>query len=164
MYKICTICKSNKPVFEFHRKSESKDGYSTRCKLCKKSVDYSQYMQTRESRLDYQKKYQENNNQKITRYLKSWYKLNKVKALALSNKRRARKISATPKWLTTDDFKLMEIEYALSKWCSSVMGEQYEVDHIVPLQGKNVCGLHVPWNLQVLPKRLNRLKSNRLIE
>lgn len=151
-------------MFEFHKKSESKDGYSTRCKPCKKLVDSSQYVQTRESRLDYQRNYQQTNNEKISKYLKSWYQLNKSKSLALSNKRRARKISATPKWLTIDDFKLMEIEYALSKWCSSVMGETYEVDHIVPLQGKNVCGLHVPWNLQVLPKRLNRLKSNKLIE
>lgn len=164
MYKICNMCKCNKPLFDFHKKSESKDGYTSRCKPCKKSVDSSQYAKTRERRLDYQKNYQETNSQKVNEYLKSWYKLNKVKALALSNKRRARKIDATPRWLTTDDFRLMEIEYALSKWCSSVMGEPYEVDHIVPLQGKNVCGLHVPWNLQVLPKRLNRFKSNKLTE
>jgi hypothetical protein len=43
-------------------------------------------------------------------------------------------------------------------------GEFYEVDHIIPLHGANVCGLHVPWNLKVVFKAVNRAKSTLIVE
>ncbi len=66
-----------------------------------------------------------------------------------------------PKWLSEDQLKAIKTEYALSQWCSEVMGIKYHVDHIVPLKGKDVCGLHVPWNLQVIPAVENIRKSNK---
>jgi len=45
---------------------------------------------------------------------------------------------------------------------SLVTGTPHHVDHIIPINGLSVCGLHVPWNLQVIPKERNARKSNQL--
>lgn len=71
---------------------------------------------------------------------------------------------ATPKWLTTEQRKQIVDIYEHMRDCRAVTGEDYHVDHIVPLRGENICGLHVPWNLQVLPAYVNISKSNTLEE
>lgn len=84
--------------------------------------------------------------------------------LAEKAKRRATKLSATPSWLTSEDFWLIREVYSISKLRTTMTGTDWEVDHIVPLQGKNVCGLHVPLNLQVITAHENRTKGNRYKE
>lgn len=69
--------------------------------------------------------------------------------------RRARKLQATPKWLTKEH--LDEIK-SIYKSCPP----GYHIDHIIPLKGENVSGLHVPWNLQCLPGIVNLKKSNKV--
>lgn len=78
-----------------------------------------------------------------------------------TQKRHTAKLKRTPPWLTEDHFNQIKTEYELAAWCSEVMGEKYNVDHIVPLRGKTVSGLHVPWNLQVIPAKDNFKKGNR---
>jgi hypothetical protein len=68
-------------------------------------------------------------------------------------KRRAMKLKATPKF--ADLNKIKEIYKKCPKG--------YHVDHIVPLINKNVCGLHVEWNLQYLTPSANISKSNKFI-
>lgn len=76
--------------------------------------------------------------------------------------RSRRSKQATPKWLTPEQKQEIVAIYEHMRDCRAVTGEDYHVDHIVPLKGKNVCGLHVPWNLQVLPACVNLSKSNTL--
>jgi hypothetical protein len=85
---------------------------------------------------------------------KRWTSKNTKKILARVRKYQASKINATPKWLDIEQFKQIEAMYI-----NCIKG--YEVDHIVPLQGDQVCGLHVPWNLQYLPMSVNRRKGNK---
>jgi len=77
-----------------------------------------------------------------------------------TSKRRARLLKAMPIWLSKDQLaQINELYTACAKL--SALGDPHHVDHIVPLQGKLVCGLHVPWNLQILKASENISKGNR---
>jgi hypothetical protein len=73
--------------------------------------------------------------------------------------RRARQVDATPWW--ADRSAIDEI-YALADLMTRLLGSTYVVDHVVPLRGKTVCGLHVHANLQVISEAENSLKSNKV--
>ena len=80
---------------------------------------------------------------------------------AKNAKRRAAKIKATPQWVDRCVLEDIKQFYVLTKelqWLSDPT-DPLEVDHIIPLQGENVSGLHVPWNLQILPRSSNRVKG-----
>ena len=90
---------------------------------------------------------------------KAWRSANPGKILARVAKRRANKLKATPVWVDVD---VLNAIYIKAKQITQETGAMHHVDHIVPLGGKTVCGLHVPWNLQILPAADNLKKSNRL--
>lgn len=78
--------------------------------------------------------------------------------------RRKKVIDATPAWLTAEHRKQISAIYFLSVQKTEETGVKHEVDHIVPISGKLVCGLHVPWNLRVIPRLENIRKSNKLCQ
>lgn len=97
------------------------------------------------------------------RPLKQAYKkANPHKSAAHVAARRAAKMFRTPKWLTKDHLWMINEAYELAALRARSTGCSWHVDHIVPLQGKDVSGLHVPWNLQVIPWRDNVSKGNKV--
>lgn len=102
--------------------------------------------------------YWENNREKISAASSAWKRNNKDKANAITARRAAAKKRAIPKW--ADLTKVAEF-YAMALKLSVDTGQPHEVDHIVPLQSKYVCGLHVECNLQVIQRGPNRSKCNR---
>lgn len=90
-----------------------------------------------------------------------WRANNRHKVVHSSRMYQLSKIKRTPGFLTEDDVWMIEEAYALAKLRGEMLGGRWEVDHIIPLRGKIVSGLHVPWNLQVIPRSLNAAKSNR---
>jgi 5-methylcytosine-specific restriction endonuclease McrA len=67
------------------------------------------------------------------------------------------KLKATPAWA---DHKAIAKIYQLACTLTESTGVRHVVDHIIPLQGRTVCGLHVASNLQVLPEKENLKKFN----
>lgn len=84
------------------------------------------------------------------------------KALVSSRRRRFRQ--ATPKWLTPEQKLEIRLKYRLAIELSRRTGIRHAVDHIIPLLGNEVCGLHVPWNLEVITQNENLKKSNKLVD
>jgi hypothetical protein len=78
----------------------------------------------------------------------------------LLRKRRHRQ--ATPKWLTPEHHEQIKQIYLQAQHMSKLMGQKYVVDHQIPLKGATVCGLHVPWNLEVMTHEANCKKHNKL--
>ena len=78
--------------------------------------------------------------------------------------RRRRFRLATPKWLSPEQKMEIRLKYRLAIELSRRTGVRHAVDHIVPLQGETVCGLHVPWNLDVVTQEENLKKHNKLID
>ena len=169
--KVCSKCKVEKMLECFSRHKRQKHGLRSWCKDCISNYGKSYYGTTRQKQLDYQREYRkshpnrnrayrEANREKEREYTRQWQKANPDKANAKASKHRASKLKATPSWLTSEHTSLIETFYTEAKQLEQVLGIKHHVDHIVPLQGKNVCGLHVPWNLQVLTEADNTAKKN----
>ena len=134
--KRCSSCRLMKITSEFHRLKSSKDGYSLACKDCIKERE---------------KGYKKGKGKKRGKYKKWSSKKNREKYHNV--KRRCRVQKAT---LSGFESELRDIY--------DKCPDGYVVDHIYPIVHPDLCGLHVPWNLQYLTFRENISKSNKLPE
>ena len=92
------------------------------------------------------------NREAVREYTRAYFKARPEQNRAYANARRAARLKATPSWVDTEALRRVYLD------CPDGM----VVDHIYPLKGKNICGLHVPWNLQYLTHRENSIKGNRV--
>jgi hypothetical protein len=113
-----------------------------------------------EKRKEYRRKWLQENAEKHREIVRKWQQENPEKRNANAAKRRASKLQRTPHWLTEDEVFMIKEAYSLAKLREKTTGIKWHVDHIVPLQGDTVSGLHCPENLQVIPGSENISKKN----
>ena len=139
MVQICRNCKIEKDSSCFGKDKRLKFGLKYFCKSCFNIL----YNNSR-------KEWKVNNKDKIKNQNLKYRKSHRKFLTFKESVRRAQKLKATPKWANLEEVK------NTYKNCP----KGYHVDHIIPLQGKNVCGLHVEYNLQYLSASENVKKSN----
>ncbi len=190
--KLCVTCKAQKPLSEFYKRKDSPDGYRNDCKVCRSSTSLKKYYENHEAgkarlKVAHAKRIANSPNFYAERYAKYkeqdlaraklayqanaeerkakqrlWSKTNRGIANALSKRYKLKKAKATPLWLTSEQLYNMQCTYKVAAQLSETSSQKWHVDHIMPIRGKDVCGLHVPWNLQLLPAKMNMQKGNKI--
>lgn len=171
--KLCCVCDQHKPLSEFHKQAKAKDGLAYRCKPCQsaamkasraKHIDKHRAIERswRERNAGYMQAYYEQNKDQIKVRVREREARLKVELRPYNAervmRRNARKLRATPQWASQVAINTL---YAEAARLTLETGIAHHVDHVVPLQSKLVCGLHVEHNLQILTRPENQSKGNR---
>lgn len=171
MHKVCKDCGLSKSLDDFHRKTLAKDGRQTRCKPCAIALACVSQKAQPEQRKQINQKYRERNPEahkasdakwrakdperaaKLdAEKARKWRASNKAKVREWTSARRKAAVQATCSWGLP---QMIAVVYQKAQEL------KMEVDHIVPLRSKEVCGLHVWFNLQLLDPKANKAKGNR---
>lgn len=159
--KQCTKCKETKLFTEFRKHKNTKDRLTSYCKSCLYAGHKEWKALNKEKINGWWAGYREENRQQLRKNAKKWREVNKGKKNADTAKRFAAKMQRMPKWLTKEEKLRMSCYYQVAAMRTQESGYAWHVDHIVPLRGATVNGLHVPWNLRVIPAQENMNKGNR---
>jgi 5-methylcytosine-specific restriction endonuclease McrA len=171
-HKKCPTCQILKEARDFNKQGRNADGLQDQCRVC-----YHAYLAANRESLRIKNRIRYNRDQekrieanlsvkleskfcsgclldkKVSEYSKSVNHKGGItplcKGCSISSGAQIRKLNKEKN------------EYTLANELSWLSEDPLTVDHIVPLQGKNVSGLHVPWNLQILPSKKNTSKGNR---
>ena len=156
--RTCNICKIDKDLDEYHNVKSFPLGKAYTCKECANAKSRKWTVSNKDKKAEQGRKHYQANKQDYMDRANSWAKSNRGYNNARWSKRHALKLNATVSWADLEQIK--RIYVACSK-ISKDTGKPHEVDHIIPLQGKNVCGLHIETNLRIVPRQMNRAKGNR---
>lgn len=174
--KSCTVCKTEKTLDSFYRtwnNQRNKHYYRSMCKDCDKAKALEWHFKNHERSKQKAKEWHEANKDYANAKRKEayraedlevkqakrkeHYKANKAVYLYNNTKRKRHVKKSTPDWA---DQKRIQARYILSKYLTELDGRQRHVDHVIPLRGELVSGLHVADNLQILYAEDNLSKSN----
>lgn len=174
--KQCTKCKKELPRSLFNKSLGRSDGFISVCVYCTRENGKRLYALNIEANRQEAKKYMQENSemyrQAALKYYhsnkeecreknKQWTSRNPGKIRAKNGKRRAAELASVPLWADLNAIKQI---YKRAVDLTNETGIKYHVDHIIPLQGKLVSGLHVENNLQVITAAENMSKHNKFIE
>jgi hypothetical protein len=184
MIQVCRKCNETKPIedYQFHRVSGK---YYQTCRRCRQLQAYAWAANNKDKHNASQRKWRQKNPDREWRvrnpekskesvkiatrewtkrnpeYHHNHYLANKAVYVANRARRRALQDSATPIWLTAINKAQIQEMYDIAKARKMQTSVDYHVDHIIPINGENVSGLHVPWNLQVITAKENLQKGNK---
>lgn len=188
--KLCPKCNTTLPISQFYVDRHSKDGRTAYCKSCRNAAVNKYREENRDSHNAYRREYAKSNPQVIRLQSKRAYLRHREQMLAsatkhyhenkvsISIKRRehrqahpekfnawtrdrlALKLKRKPKWANDE---LVLRKYQLAQVMTNRTGIQHVVDHVYPLKGALVSGLHTEANLMVVSADYNLRKSNKLI-
>lgn len=143
---LCSLCDK-----EFSKQRAR--GYMDVCRTCHRARRVKNWkLANPERKAVLNQQWAETNRDKDRASKVKWSKENKEQEIAKAAKYRAKKKNAIPLWADLEQIKIIYLN------CP----QGYEVDHIIPLQGKDVSGLHIENNLQYLTSIQNKMKSNKL--
>lgn len=164
----CKVCSTNLSKKYYADNSERVKGvvkeYSKNNKetIAAKSKEYR--TKNEEALKERSKKYYQENKEhiiaKVRAYYPAYIKANKDIKNASTARRRSKKLHATVSW---GDSISIRAFYKEAARLTQETGIPHHVDHIVPLQGKNVSGLHWEGNMQILTASENSSKGNRYV-
>lgn len=178
--KACVGCGETKPYSEFGKEKRNRDGYAGRCYACERARSaerrkdptrkayVAEWMrakrenpEVKERGRQYTAEYRVKNPEKVRAALEKWRVDNVAQVRAYNGTQRAMRRQAVPGWMTPEHLKQIAAVYTAAHELTDATGVKHVVDHIVPLKNKEVCGLHVWWNLRAIPESENARKKNR---
>ena len=180
--KKCTKCFQIKEIDQFYARKSSKTGFRNDCKDCSKNR-VKNWTEANKSKVrKYKADYYEENKEQININVEI-YRKNNIETIRKKDRLRMQKRCRKSENLRLRKYRqkypervnALSAEYRRKKKISKLYKEfkfdireiyqncpeDHQVDHIIPITHKNVCGLHVPWNLQYLTCEENKKKGNK---